>query len=59
MRKKLPEMVQNIININTNIIKNINKKHKNMPKAGIHYRAKTTEIGVNRNSKRQIPKKVC
>jgi hypothetical protein len=64
MRKKLPEMMQNIININTNInantsiIKNINKKHKNMPKAGIHYRAKTTEIGMARHIKRNIPRKV-
>ena len=54
-KNKLPEMMQNIINIhtninaNTNIIKTINKKHKNMPKSGIHYRTKTTDIGKSGN----------
>ena len=59
MRKKLPEMMQNIIsNQNSSIIKSINKKHKNMAKPGVHYRAKTTEIGVARHSKRNNRKKV-
>lgn len=45
-------------NMTSNIIKMIRGMQKKMPKPGVHYRARTTEIGNSRHIKRQPSKKV-
>jgi len=42
----------------SNIIKMIKGMQKNMPRPGIHYRARTTEIGNSRHYKRNTSKRV-
>jgi hypothetical protein len=44
--------------ITTNLMKMMKQIHNQVPKAGIHYRARTTEIGNPIHIKRQISKRV-
>lgn len=45
-------------NMTHNIMKMIKKMHKAAPRPGVHYRARTTEIGNSRYIKRQPSKRV-
>ena len=46
------------INMTQSLLKLIKGKHDNIPKPGIHYRARTTEIGNPRHTKANIIRKV-
>lgn len=46
------------INMTQSLLKLIKGRHGNIPKASVHYRAKTTEIGNQRNIKANVIRKV-
>lgn len=46
------------INMTQSLLKLIKGRHNNIPKAGVHYRARTTEIGNQRHIKANIIRKV-
>ena len=58
--KKFPDVVQKQFDTNTtqNILELIKGMHNNIPRPGVHYRARTTEIGNARHIKRNTHKKV-